>query len=98
MRFCQAFISELYRHIGPDTDVPAGDLGVGAREIGYMMGQYKKLTNRYDGTWTGKGTANGGLAGRTEAYRLRYRILRKRNAETLRRRAGRQDCCSLRLR
>ena len=67
MRFCQAFISELYRHIGPDTDVPAGDLGVGAREIGYMMGQYKKLTNRYDGTWTGKGTANGGLAGRTEA-------------------------------
>lgn len=67
MRFCQAFISELYRHIGPDTDVPAGDLGVGAREIGYMMGQYKKLTNRYDGTWTGKGTQNGGLAGRTEA-------------------------------
>ncbi len=67
MRFCQAFISELYRHIGPDTDVPAGDLGVGAKEIGYMMGQYKKLTNRYDGTWTGKGTANGGLAGRTEA-------------------------------
>lgn len=67
MRFCQSYINELYRHIGPDTDVPAGDLGVGAREIGYMMGQYKKLTNRYDGTWTGKGTKNGGLAGRTEA-------------------------------
>ncbi len=67
MRFCQSYINELYRHIGPDTDVPAGDLGVGGREIGYMMGQYKKLTNRYDGTWTGKGTKNGGLAGRTEA-------------------------------
>ena len=67
MRFCQSFITELYRHIGPDTDVPAGDLGVGGREIGFMMGQYKRITNRYDGTWTGKGTANGGLAGRTEA-------------------------------
>ena len=67
MRFCQSYIDELYRHIGPDTDVPAGDLGVGAREIGYMMGQYKRLTNKYDGTWTGKGTKNGGLAGRTEA-------------------------------
>lgn len=67
MRFCQSYIDELYRHIGPDTDVPAGDQGVGAREIGYMMGQYKRLTNKYDGTWTGKGTKNGGLAGRTEA-------------------------------
>ena len=67
MRFCQSFITELYRRIGPDTDVPAGDLGVGGREIGFMMGQYKRITNRYDGTWTGKGTANGGLAGRTEA-------------------------------
>ena len=67
MRFCQSFINELYRHIGPNTDVPAGDLGVGGREIGYMMGQYKRLANTYDGTWTGKGTQNGGLAGRTEA-------------------------------
>ena len=67
MRFCQSFITELYRHIGPDTDVPAGDIGVGGREIGFMMGQYKRITNRYDGTLTGKGTANGGLAGRTEA-------------------------------
>ena len=67
MRFCQSFINELYRHIGPNTDVPAGDLGVGGREIGYMMGQYKRLANAYDGTWTGKGTQNGGLAGRTEA-------------------------------
>ena len=67
MRFCQSFIMELYKHIGPNVDVPAGDLGVGGREIGYMMGMYKRLTNQYDGTWTGKGTLNGGLAGRTEA-------------------------------
>ena len=67
MRFCQSFITELYRHIGPDTDVPAGDLGVGGREIGFMMGQYKRITKEYDGTWTGKGTTNGGLNGRTEA-------------------------------
>ncbi|MBQ6621368.1 MAG: NADP-specific glutamate dehydrogenase [Mogibacterium sp.] len=67
MRFCQSFVTELYRHIGPNTDVPAGDLGVGGREIGYMMGQYKRITNQFDGTWTGKGTKNGGLAGRTEA-------------------------------
>lgn len=67
MRFCQSFATELYRHIGPNTDVPAGDLGVGGREIGYMMGQFKRLSNAFDGTWTGKGTQNGGLAGRTEA-------------------------------
>ena len=60
MRFCQSFITELYRHIGPNTDVPAGDMGVGGREIGYMMGQFKRITNQYDGTWTGKGTTNGG--------------------------------------
>ncbi len=67
MRFCQSFATELFRHIGPNTDVPAGDLGVGGREIGYMMGQFKRLSNAFDGTWTGKGTQNGGLAGRTEA-------------------------------
>ena len=67
MRFCQSFVTELYKHIGPNTDVPAGDMGVGGREIGYMMGQYKRMTNQYDGTWTGKGTTNGGLNGRTEA-------------------------------
>ena len=67
MRFCQAFMSELFRHIGPYTDVPAGDLGVGAREIGYLFGQYKKLANRYEGVLTGKGLAYGGLHGRTEA-------------------------------
>ncbi len=67
MRFCQSFATELYRHIGPNIDVPAGDMGVGGREIGYMMGQYKRITKEYDGTWTGKGTTNGGLNGRTEA-------------------------------
>lgn len=67
MRFCQSFITELYRHIGPDTDVPAGDLGVGAREIGYMFGQYKKITGLYQGVLTGKDIPYGGLLGRTEA-------------------------------
>ena len=67
MRFCQSFMNELFRHIGAQTDVPAGDLGVGAREIGYMFGQYKKLVNRYEGVLTGKGLSYGGLSGRTEA-------------------------------
>ena len=68
MRFCQAFMTELYRHIGPDTDVPAGDLGVGGREIGYLFGQYKRITNRFDGgVLTGKGIPYGGCLGRTEA-------------------------------
>ncbi|SNY97716.1 NADP-specific glutamate dehydrogenase [Halomonas sp. hl-4] len=67
MRFCQAFMSELYRHIGPHTDVPAGDIGVGAREIGYLFGQYKRLTGRYEGVLTGKGLNWGGSLGRKEA-------------------------------
>ncbi len=67
MRFCQAFMNELYRHIGPNTDVPAGDLGVGAREVAYMFGQYKKIVNRYEGVFTGKGLTFGGCLGRTEA-------------------------------
>jgi glutamate dehydrogenase (NADP+) len=67
MRFCQSFMTELYRHVGAQTDVPAGDLGVGAREIGYMFGQYKRIVNRYEGVLTGKGLSYGGLAGRTEA-------------------------------
>ncbi len=67
MRFCQAFMSELFRHIGPDTDVPAGDIGVGGREVGYMYGQYKKLTNRFEGVLTGKGMAFGGSLIRPEA-------------------------------
>ncbi|WHY00675.1 NADP-specific glutamate dehydrogenase [Neobacillus sp. DY30] len=68
MRFTQSFMSELYRHIGPDVDVPAGDIGVGAREIGYMFGQYKKLRGAYEaGVLTGKGLGYGGSLGRTEA-------------------------------
>ena len=67
MRFCQSFITELYRHIGEDTDVPAGDIGVGAREIGYMFGQYKRITNRFVGVLTGKGLEFGGSKMRTEA-------------------------------
>ena len=67
MRFCQSFMTELYRHIGPDTDVPAGDIGVGGREIGYMFGQYKRITNRWEGVLTGKGMEYGGSQMRPEA-------------------------------
>ena len=67
MRFCQSFMTELYRHIGQNVDVPAGDIGVGAREIGYMFGQYKRLTGLYEGVLTGKGLPYGGSLGRTEA-------------------------------
>lgn len=67
MRFCQSFMNELYRHIGPTTDVPAGDIGVGAREIGYLFGQYKRLTGNYDGVLTGKSLLWGGSLVRKEA-------------------------------
>jgi len=67
MRFCQAFMTELYRHIGPNTDVPAGDIGVGGREIGYMYGQYRKLANEFTGVLTGKGMSWGGSLIRPEA-------------------------------
>lgn len=74
MRFCQSFMNELYRYIGPNTDVPAGDIGVGAREIGYLFGQYKKIKNEYSGVLTGKGLSYGGSLVRTEAtgYGLCY--------------------------
>ena len=74
MRFCQAFMSELYRHIGPDTDVPAGDIGVGGREIGFLFGQYKKLRNEFTGVLTGKGINWSGSRIREEAtgYGLVY--------------------------
>ena len=74
MRFCQSFMSELFRHIGPDTDVPAGDIGTGAREIGYMFGQYKRLANEFTGVLTGKGLTWGGSLIRPEAtgYGLIY--------------------------
>ena len=67
MRFCQSFMTELFRHIGPDVDVPAGDIGVGGREIGYMFGQYMRLTNEFEGVLTGKGLSYGGSAVRKEA-------------------------------
>ena len=67
MRFCQSFMTELYRHIGKDVDVPAGDIGVGAREIGYLYGQYKRLTGLYEGVLTGKGLTYGGSLARKEA-------------------------------
>ena len=75
MRFCQSFMCELFRHIGPDTDVPAGDIGVGAREIGFLFGEYKRLTDRFDGAvLTGKGLTFGGSLARTQAtgYGLCY--------------------------
>jgi len=74
MRFCQSFMTELYRHIGPDTDVPAGDIGVGGREVGYMYGQYKRIRNEFTGVLTGKGIPFGGSLARTEAtgYGLCY--------------------------
>ena len=73
-RFCQSFMSELFKYIGPDTDVPAGDIGVGGREIGYMFGQYKRLSNEFTGVLTGKGLTYGGSLVRTEAtgYGLCY--------------------------
>ena len=67
MRFCQSFMTELCRHIGADTDVPAGDIGTGAREIGYMYGQYKRIRNAFEGVLTGKGLTYGGSLARTEA-------------------------------
>ena len=86
MRFCQSFMTELYRHIGADADVPAGDIGVGAREIGYLFGQYKRLQNEYSGVLTGKGLGWGGSNIRTEAtgYGLVYfvaEMLKTKNQE-----------------
>ena len=76
MRFCQSFMTELYRHIGQFTDVPAGDIGVGAREIGYLFGQYKRITGEYSGVLTGKGLSYGGSLARTQAtgYGLCYLV------------------------
>ena len=81
MRFCQSFMNELYRHIGHNTDVPAGDIGVGAREVGFMFGQYKKLINSYEGAFTGKGLSYGGSLARREAtgYGLCYYVNRMLN-------------------
>ena len=87
MRFCQAFMTELCRHIGPDTDVPAGDIGVGGREIGFMYGQYKRITGLYEGVLTGKGLTWGGSLARKEAtgYGLCYftQAMMERNGKTI---------------
>jgi len=74
MRFCQSYMNELYRHLGANTDVPAGDIGVGSREVGYMFGRYRRICNKYDGAFTGKALHTGGSLGRTEAtgYGLMY--------------------------
>ncbi len=95
MRFCQSFMTELYRHIGEYTDVPAGDIGVGGREIGYFFGQYKRITNRYEsGVLTGKGLAWGGSRVRTEAtgYGVVFFVAEMLHArkESLRRQARRR--------
>lgn len=76
MAFCQSFMTELYKYVGADQDVPAGDIGVGAREIGYLYGQYKKITNQYEGVLTGKGLSYGGSLARKEAtgYGLVYMV------------------------
>jgi glutamate dehydrogenase (NADP+) len=78
MRFCQSFMTELFRHVGPDTDVPAGDIGVGGREVGFLFGQYKRLANEFTGVLTGKGLEWGGSLVRTEAtgYGLVYFVTR----------------------
>ena len=80
MRFCQSFMTELYRHIGPDTDVPAGDIGVGAREIGYLFGQYKRLRKILTGVLTGKGAHLRRLPGPHRGHRLRPVLLHRRDA------------------
>ena len=72
MHFCQSFMTELQRHIGPNTDVPAGDIGVGGREIGYLFGQYKRIRNEFTGVLTGKGLAWGGSLIRPEATRNNF--------------------------
>ena len=87
MAFCQSFMTELYRHIGKDTDIPAGDIGVGGREVGYMFGQYKRLTGLYEGVLTGKGLTFSGSLARTQAtgYGLIYILdeMLKHNGKTL---------------
>lgn len=82
MRFCQSLVTELYRHIGADVDAPAGDIGVGAREVGFMYGQYKRITNQFTGAYTGKGLSFGGSIGRKEAtgYGLCYFVEAMLNA------------------
>ena len=85
MRFCQSFMSELFRHIGDHTDIPAGDIGVGAREIGFLFGQYKRLANEFTGVLTGKGPSWGGSLIRPEATGYGVVVLRRPDAQDPRR-------------
>ena len=98
MAFCQSFMTELYRHIGADTDVPAGDIGVGAREIGYLFGQYKRIRNCYEGVLTGKGLTYGGSLARTEATGYGLLYFTRRDAEEERHGYEGQDRCDFRRR
>ena len=98
MAFCQSFMTELYRHIGADTDVPAGDIGTGAREIGYMYGQYKRIRNVYEGVLTGKGLTYGGSLARTEATGYGLLYMTKEMLKMQRHRYRRQDHRSFRFR
>ena len=91
MAFCQSFMTELYRHIGADTDVPAGDIGTGAREIGYLFGQYKRIRNVYEGVLTGKGLTLRRLSGKNGSYRIRTSVYHEGNAQVQRHRHRRQD-------
>ncbi len=81
MAFCQSFMTELYRHIGADTDVPAGDIGVGGREIGFLFGQYKRIRNQYEGVLTGKGLNLRRFPGSYGGYRLWPAVFHRRHAE-----------------
>ena len=94
--FCQSFMTELYKYIGADTDVPAGDIGVGGREIGYLFGQYKRIRNLYEGVLTGKGLSYGGSLARTEATGYGLLYLTRRNAPLQRQVPGGQDRCGFR--
>ena len=98
MRFCQSFMTELCRHIGPDTDVPAGDIGVGGREIGFLFGQYKRLRNEFIGRPDRQGPGLGRLADSSRSHRLWLRVLRQGNAEDPQRHARRQSVSGLRQR
>ena len=97
MAFCQSFMTELYRYIGADVDVPAGDIGVGAREIGYLYGQYKRITGLYEGVLTGKGLTYGGISGAQGGYRLWSGVLHPRNARQQGRELQGQDRGRVRL-
>ena len=95
MRFCQSFITELFRHIGADTDVPAGDIGTGAREVGFMFGQYKRLKNEFVGVLTGKGLTFGGSLIRPEATGYGVTLLRILYVGDQERQLERKDSCHL---